>query len=397
VRFFSNPALTNIIRVLALGIPLSVLLEVLLSNLKGYKLAKSYVKIRNVVEPGVRLGITVLFLVAGFKLFGVAAAYVASFIIVAAFSLYLLKRKIPFVFSSDVKSKPATKELFSYSWPLLLTGVASSYIIWIDTLMLGYFRTASEVGLYNAAVPIAGAIAIIMTAICGLYTPVMSGLFSKNNHEEMKKVYTSITRWIFVLSIPMAVFAVTFARQILVVLFGSAYAPAATALAILSAGYFISSVFGPSRLVLTSIAKTKLKMFNANTALAFAIILNLLLIPKYGVSGAAVATGSALVLRSLMTYIEVWYITKLQPFNFNFLKIFVSAAVAAAALKLISIVLVMQSRMKSIALFGIFLGIYVLMLYITKSFVKDDISVLADLEKKLKIKEGALTRFIRVE
>ena len=73
-------------------------------------------------------------------------------------SFLVCKYKIPEIFGkyeleNSAKNK-ISKEFFSYSWPLLLAGIVSNVLLWIDSFTLGYFKGPLEVGLYNAAIPI---------------------------------------------------------------------------------------------------------------------------------------------------------------------------------------------------------------------------------------------------
>ena len=67
-------------------------------------------------------------------------------------------------------------------------------IAWTDTLMLGYFMFPDDVGLYNAAVPLAHLLPIVLTAINSLYVPVLSRLYAKDQKEEIKRSYVIVTK-----------------------------------------------------------------------------------------------------------------------------------------------------------------------------------------------------------
>lgn len=66
-------------------------------------------------------------------------------------AFYFLEKKVFPLLKSDIKAVSMKKELFLFSFPLVFSGIAGMITTWTDTLMLGYFCTASDVGISDTA------------------------------------------------------------------------------------------------------------------------------------------------------------------------------------------------------------------------------------------------------
>ena len=92
------------------------------------------------------------------------------------------------------------------------------------------------------------------------------------------------------------------------------------ALIILALGTYLNSAFGPEGMTLEAFGNTKLIMINSLITLAVNIGLGLLLIPEFGLVGAAIASGVTLTLGGLLGFLEINYLYKMQPFSSYTLK-----------------------------------------------------------------------------
>ena len=131
-------------------------------------------------------------------------------------------------------------------------------------------------------------------------------------------------------------FFILFPKQILLTLFGKEYAVGYVPLIILSIGYFLGYLASTSGDVLLILKRTKLTLFNNVVMLVVNIVLNWYLIPIYGIIGAAIATSSSFILRSVLLIIASYKITNINPFKFKDIKVFFSILVAFLIIKYVS-------------------------------------------------------------
>ncbi|MBS3095419.1 polysaccharide biosynthesis C-terminal domain-containing protein [Candidatus Woesearchaeota archaeon] len=265
-------------------------------------------------------------------------------------------------------------------------------MLWTDTLLLGYFKTPVEVGIYSAAMPTAQLLFIFPNALMVIFLPVISGMQDFKS-PEFATVFRIVTKWIFLVNIiPLALFII-YPRQILSIVFGNAYSSGDASLVILSMGFFISHLALSSNNVLLALGKTKLVFMNNFIGSIANLVLNILLIPKYGIIGASVATSFSFVLMSLLMFAESWHFTKIMPFNLNILKSVFSI--------IISLLLVNYlvgrysiSNISSIILASVLLLLlYAIFLFVTKALEKEDYYILNNIYKKMGIKIGIIDDF----
>jgi O-antigen/teichoic acid export membrane protein len=158
-----------------------------------------------------------------------------------------------------------------------------------DTLLIGFLLNAAAVGLYNAAYRPLTAV-LIISAIYGLgLFPVLSRAFSKNQHQFRELVLRSL-RLTAICAIPVGVGGNFLAGPIIGLLFGPDYSDAAAVLQILSWSAMLVVLRCTLRQSLAASGHQRLDLGCASAATVVNVGLNFLLIPRYGIAGAALAT-----------------------------------------------------------------------------------------------------------
>lgn len=395
--FFHNHTFLTVLIISILTIPFVAVAAVFIQAIYGFRVAKYAVYAKSIAEPGVRLMTTILLLYFGLGVVGAAGAIFFGAVISMLLALYYLHFKTFPVFSRKIKARFRARELFAYSWPLTFVALLSMVLGWTDTVMLGYFTGPESVGVYNAALPTAQLVMIFYVAIIALFTPVITRFYSMKKTAEMKSVFRRVSRWIFSFTFPTVLLLAMFSTTILRLLFGHEYVGASTALVILSAGYFIVTLVGPTTETLNSIGKTKVNLFNALVAASANILLNIYLIPIYGIVGAATATAFSFVLLNVLSVLEVYYFVRVQPFSLWFLK-----PTAASLLSASIVFIVIKSLFKAtpfwalILALGAFLVLYVVVLLLLKSFDKEDIEMMRAVERKSGLRIMWLRNLVKI-
>ena len=385
--FFHTPDLNLVFKIFAFAVPITVFRDLIFSTFQSFQKIKYEVYAKSITENLTKIILTIIFLILGFKTIGLTIAYVLGILIGTLIAFYFLKRKILPSLKTNIidKSSHSKKELLVYSLPLLFTFIIFSILTWTDTLMLGYFKTPLEVGIYNAALPTAFLMYVIPSTLLALFIPILTGLYAQNKKDIFEQVYKRITKWIFLTNIMLLGIFYLFSKEVLQILFGPDYVTGYIALIILSTGYFIGYLLSTSTSVLIIIKKTKLTLVNTLIITIINIILNLYLIPLYGINGAAIATATAFLTRSLLLMIESYFIIKIIPIKLNYLKILFSAGTSFFIVKYLIYFLSINIHIFSLIFFSIlFVLIYMILLFVTKSLEKEDVFILNAIKKKLK-------------
>lgn len=191
------------------------------------------------------------------------------------------------------------KAFLKLSIPLFLTGIVYLIMHWTDSLFIGYFHSASEVGIYNAASRVAAFLPFMMVSFNLVLPTTIVRMYHAGQALEMFAMIRKITRWNLLFSLS-AYSAFIIFHQDIVTIFGREFISAQVPLLLLGGAQIFHVATGPtaSLLLMTGHERRVLKV-SVVTGLSN-IILDLMLIPKLGIIGAAAATGISLVLHKVL-------------------------------------------------------------------------------------------------
>lgn len=198
-----------------------------------------------------------------------------------------------------------------------LRGLAGSFqiiVAWLDVLLVGALVNRYAAGLYAAVSKLAvvGTFALEGTRLA--IGPQLSALLARQDRRAAAALYQSATRWLMLISWPFYVTMAIFPAVVLGI-FGPRYAAAAPALVVLSLVMLLNLGTGNVGVVLLMGGKSSWNVVNAVASLTVNIGLNLLLLPRIGLLGAAIAWAASLAIDNLAAVAEVWWTMRLAPFG----------------------------------------------------------------------------------
>jgi len=246
----------------------------------------------------------------GLSTMGVALAYTAGLGAVVLFAFGTFLKKHSSVLKAKIRiSKPLLKKLLMFALPVLLSGVAGAIIGYMSTLMIAIFRTSSEVGFYQVAYPAANSLLYFPRAMGVVLFPMISELWARRKHELIGGAMHTLIKFSFIFIAPAALIIIAFPGVVISLLFGSEYLAASLALQILALMAIVQTLYTISNRMILGIGKPAVITVVMVIMACFAFTLNLILIPPYGIEGAAVATFlSMLVGLSLSLYFARKYV-----------------------------------------------------------------------------------------
>lgn len=186
------------------------------------------------------------------------------------------------------------REILSISFPMMITATMSFIISQTGIIMLGMYRSETEIGYYAIAVKVAYLTSFVLAAINSIAGPKFSELFHSNKIDELFYVAQKSAKLVFFTTTPLLVGFILLGKPLLKFTFGSEFGVAYIALVILVVGQFVNSISGSTGMFLNM---TGNQIKNQNIMITTAVInigLNLLLIPKLGFYGAAIAATVSL-------------------------------------------------------------------------------------------------------
>jgi O-antigen/teichoic acid export membrane protein len=362
-RVFSNvEGIDWVLRVHMLALPFFALMFVIVGYTQGLKTLKYTVIVQLITRPSVRLIAVVLFFLLGLRLAGVLYATVLSFVAAAALAYVFARRVSPF----DFRGTPArlvTWELLAYSLPLVSARLMTVVISRSNTILVGYFKDSVSTGLFGAAATLAPYISLSLISFSRILAPFISELWESGQVDELKENLKTSTKWIFGLGLPVFIAYELYAPHLLSV-FGSDFAPAANALRILAIGQLVNAMVGSVGHVLVMTGRQKLNMYNAIALAILSVGLGVILIPRYGIAGAALGTTIPLVAINLVRVFQVKLLYGFTPFRRDFLKPILAAAATAAGFYVLNLIFPVTGVAHALAASGALLAAYAVLLYL---------------------------------
>jgi O-antigen/teichoic acid export membrane protein len=398
IRIFKLPELSFTLRVFAIAIPFYILILVLTAIYRGFRSLKEKIFFSDSLRNLLFVFFIVFVIWVGLSFKWAIIAYTISVILTSVLFICYFFRKKPVphhILSKNTTELSVGKSLLLFSLPLLFVTFLNQIMNWTDTLMLGYYKTADIIGLYNAALPLGRVISMLLGSMIFIYMPVISGLHAKNQRFEMKRSYAILTKWLCTATLPLASVFVFFPTVVLNSLFGHEYILAGTVLQILAVGFLINNLMGPNGATLTAMGKTKFLMCSTFVAMCINITLNALLIPKYGIIGAAVATVTALILINIIRSIKLYSISKIHSLGKNILK----PIILSSVLIYITHLVIKELFIIEFWMLPIFFFLFIILtgssILFSKSVDKEDVDMLKNIEKRTGLNLKRLRRFIK--
>ena len=321
----SNPDdVAAYLRIFGWFIPVATIATVALAATRGFGTMRPFVAIQSIGLPALKPVLIVVAAIGGISVAGLALGWVVPEAFACAAAIVVLVRMLRVAERRDTPGGPAraigalAREFWAFSAP---RGVAAAFqitIIWLDLLLLSHFRVASEVGIYGAASRAVTIGTFALQAIRLAIAPQISRLLARDDRVGAQAVYQTATWWLIAVSWPLFLTLAIFGPVLLGV-FGSGFDQGATALAILSLAMLVNLGTGNVTVVLLMGGKSSWNLLNTAVALSLNIGLNLALIPRFGMEGAAIAWAVSIVVDNLMALTEVRLFLGMRPFGAGYL------------------------------------------------------------------------------
>jgi O-antigen/teichoic acid export membrane protein len=223
---------------------------------------------------------------------------------------------------------PETRAILAFSWPLMLMTVVNLAWQESETVVLGILAPSDQVGIYYASARMTTLLAVFLTAFSLIFAPVMGELYAKNEQQQLSSLLKTVTRWGFTLCLPLFLLFFACSDQI-VALLGPGFAMGAVVLPVLATAQLFNVITGPVGWSLIMSGRPKLNLLNSVLMLGLSFSLDLLLIPRYGIVGAAMGGALSIFLVNLLRLAEVYAILRIHPYNLSYLKPITAGFVAA--------------------------------------------------------------------
>jgi O-antigen/teichoic acid export membrane protein len=374
-----EPQLAPVIRLFALALPGTVLVSILLGALRGLKRSRQASMLTSIQERLIRLGFTLLFLGLGFGLQGAALAFLPAslgLLLLAVRQLHKAGRRI----QKSLPQPGPIEGFFGYTWPVLISQLLTRATSTVQPLLLLYFLDARAVGIFTVARFIPQAFAMVLGAFNFLYFPVISSTVGSGDLTTVRRTYRLTTSWCLIIVWPAYLMVMAF-PDVLLSFFGAAYAPGVSALRLLATGALINVGSGMVGSTLLATGKTRIYLMIEILGIAASFGLAYLLIPRYGLTGAAVSGLTAGALWNLGCLLAVYKLWGIQPFDAQYSRILLVGLVLLVPVYPLTRLLIEITPYAVIGMVGVFFLLTITVLTRMKLLNKDSLTIMRELGK----------------
>jgi len=378
LEFFRTEAAVLPIRILCAWFFVMAFYIIIRSAFQGFQDMPAYAGMEFFWITFVLLSAVLFVGVLGQGIGGVASAYLVSTVVMIVFALAFFGKRYPQVLKRKGSiTKPLVKKLFAFALPIFIGGIGSMIIGYEDTLMIVAFRTLPEVGFYQVAQPTAYILLTFGGALTTVFFPMVSELWARREREFLGGALHFLVKFSFALILPAALVLIAFPDIIIRLLFGEGYLAGATALQILGSAAIVYTLFAILTSAMAGIGRpvVNTKVVGAMACLNF--FGNLLLIPPYGIEGAAIATLCSFLLG---VFILFYYAKKFVEFTTPTSSLFKTLVGGMFTLLLIfslKFVIILPPWPEAFAVMVPSLLFYGAWILVTKAITKDDLKLIA--------------------
>jgi O-antigen/teichoic acid export membrane protein len=242
------------------------------------------------------------------NIFTASYAYIFAYLLVLIIFSPLAFKTLNFSKHKTLLKKELFTKLLRFGIPIMVSSIGGMIIVYTDTLVLTYFRSMQEVGIYNVVVPTAMILQFFATSVATVAFPMVAELWARKKHDYLESGLKMLYNYSFIFMVPAVLIAFSFSETILRLMFGEQYIGGALTMQILLISIIFLGLHSITSTILVGIGKpvisTKILLEGALINLG----LNLLIIPSLGIVGAAISSLIA------YAYVALRCIFKLKHF-----------------------------------------------------------------------------------
>ena len=312
-------------------------------------------------------------LVSGYSVVAFSNAFLISSII----SLFLAHRQLKRPKSSWKKDLDSDmiRRIFQDSLPVCGVVFFTYIYFCIDSVLLFLIIGKSETGLYYAAFKLIESLALLLASVRGALFPILSQTYSKNDNR-FKRLLTEGTRYLLLIGIPVSAGTVILAPQLINILYGPLYEITGLVLQIMVVPFFLLVLNEFIAYFLLSADKTRSVLGIVIAAAIFNLVCNLLVIPRWGLIGAAITAG----LTELLLF-GLFFQAMIKNFgSIQFLSLIWRPMLASAGMSFV----IVKASWSLIPAFILGIGTYFILLMLLRTFNEFDFLVFRSIFKRKK-------------
>lgn len=312
-----RPELARILlQTMAIFLPLAVCHDVVMAATQGYHTMTPMVVLERVGRPVLQvLLVLVCVALAMPALMGVG--WFAAYAVTLAAGAWWLSRLVRSDRDVPVPAEPepvARRAFWGYTSVRGVAAAAQIGMQRLDVVLVAYYLGAAPAAVYTAATRFVVLGQLGSQAVAQAVQPMFSDLLARDDIAGTRQVYRVSTAWIISVTWPIHL-TVAVLAPVLLLAFGEGYGDGRTTMIVLAGAMLVATGCGMVTMLLLMAGNSAANLFNVVAALSVNIALDVLLIPRWGIDGAAVAWAVALVVANLLPLWQVHRQLGVTPFG----------------------------------------------------------------------------------
>jgi len=224
--------------------------------------------------------------------------------------------------------------LAKYGAPRAPAALLSQALFYTDLAVLShYLGNSPEVSVYAAAIRIAQALVLFLTAVSYMFSPFVADLYERDERDRLNDLFKQITRWTLAGTIPLLLLFMIAPSSVLA-LFGQSYDAGTSWLRVLLIGQAVNVSVGAAGFILIMVKRTgwDLTVYALSFVLDLVIAITLIGTLDMGAMGAAIAQTTALIVSNSLRLYLVWRFVRIQPYDRYYARLLIPSAVCAVVM-----------------------------------------------------------------
>ncbi len=306
----SDPtAATVSLRVLAVFLPFAALSDVFIYAARGLRELRPMVYVERLGRPLGQLLLIIVFVGLGAVTAGaLSLAWALPYLPAVLVSGWWLRRLLRKAEADNEVSSPVPgvmrREFWLYTWPRWVQSIAQVVLQRLDVILIAALVGAPEAAVYAAVTRFLVFGQLTAVSIGSVVEPHISRLVAQHNPVGVSTVYQLSTAWLILVTWPIYLGMLVFSRQ-LPMIFGPDYDAGTPVIVTLALTMLVATACGLVDVVLAMAGRTTWTLANALGALVVNVVLNLALIPVFGIMGSAIAWSAAILFKNLVGLAQV--------------------------------------------------------------------------------------------
>jgi len=318
---------------------------------------------------------------------------------------------------------PIIKEIIPFGLTLTIILAIGVILRYTDRIMINYFleNPLPQIAIYSIGMGLAGLLLLFSAPIIDIVGPTITQLYGENKKDEMKKILSVSMKMITLAILPLTIVLIIFSKELLVLFYGANYSEGWGVLILFSLALSVQALSWAPMVIFSAIKRLDINLKIGAVAAFTNVILNYLLIGKYGINGAAFASLISFVISFILA---LYYSKKIFGFNpkletykpifSGLVTIFILFLTKDYLMQIINGIIPLikigisqgqladeiAQKLVKLFMFGcLFLfssGIYLISIILTKTLGKDEKKLLNQILIKLKIPKKYLEKIDRV-